>query len=114
VKAAFFDHLCLDCIHEWCLNSPDIPLWATFWSKSLGAYWQTYYLMFYSAKEHDAIRSQQSVAERYRRFDETLARMENWLLTRGWRRNRCDHQACMDLACLSSVVRVEAGKKKKK
>ena len=91
-------------------------MWDVVWPESLNEYWQTYYMMFYSTKERDAIRNQEPLAERYSRFDETLTRMESWLLQKGWRRNRCDRhdEACMDFSCVSSVVRVKAGKKKKK
>ena len=112
VKAAFLDHLCLDCIHGWCLSNPDLPLWDTFWTRSLDKQWQTYYTEFYSKKERDAIRRQQPAVDRYRLFDDTLTRMESWLLKRGWRRDRCDDPACTDFDCISSLVRFEAGGRK--
>jgi hypothetical protein len=112
VKAAFFDHLCLDCIHHWCMNNPDLPLWDEVWNESLDDYRKEYYSTFYSQKERDAIRDRQPLAARYRLFDETLTRMEKWLLKRGWKRNRCDDPACLDFECISSVVRVKAGGRK--
>jgi hypothetical protein len=113
VKAPFFNHLCLDCILEWCLRYPDVPLWNTFWSKTLGTLRLTYYAGFYSEKELEVIR-ERCGTERTKLVDVTLRHMEPWLLKRGFKRNRCDDEACSDLDCITSLVRVKAGKKGKK
>jgi hypothetical protein len=109
VDAAFLNHLCLTCIHGLCLYSPDVPLWDVVWPESLEKYWMKFYFDFYSTKQDKAILARQPQTARLKLLDQTLARMEQWLLKKGWRRDRCDDPACTDLECISSVVRGKAG-----
>jgi hypothetical protein len=101
MKGAFFDHLCLTCIHDWCLNNPDLDLWSAFWTKSLDREWDVHYFWFYTSKEQEVFRSAEPAIVR---AEETIARMEPWLQKRGWKVLGYDDQALTD--CVISVARM--------
>jgi hypothetical protein len=97
VKAALFDHLCLMCIHDWCVNNYHLDL-CSFWTKKLDKLWDMRYSCFYTWQQREEFRFAESAAVR---AEETVARLEPWLQKRGWKVLGYDDQALTE--CVISV-----------
>jgi hypothetical protein len=65
----------------------------------------SYYVDFYSSKEQEVLRNAEPENVRIARIEATIARMEPWLLKRGWKVLGIDDQALTD--CVISATRME-------
>jgi hypothetical protein len=101
VRAAFLNHLCLDCIRDLltCNWQTRPKALTALWTKTLARDWLSNYAVFYSTKEYDAF-----VAQHTLNVDLTMRYMEPWLLKRGVRRIKCAHANCTRLDCVLALA----------